>query len=361
MVKSSSIYIGQAKMALAGKWQSAMLACSVAILISMFPTFTTYIINHLSGTVNPGEFQTYEDYQQALTSSLDMSGWNIFTIVFSFIWTLLMTTPVMLSCCVGIREMHISNKSAMDVMYLFFRENYVSLLKLMWKSALRILKWCGIPLALFLIFRLLQFLDDDYYASTRYASLASLSQFVFVILCAYKTLEYTVVSYLKNDNPDMADEDILEKSETLMKGNKMLMIKMAVRAVLPVIPIMIGLGFIFLFLVFGALFGSMVTLFVSGNMDTLYSAFDHIAPMWYYIGIALPILIFAFVISRFIMECSVLYSELIGYVPATEEEEKKDEKSQEEQKEEEKKDGDKGPDEINLEPEIPYEQRYMPK
>ncbi|MBO4736357.1 MAG: hypothetical protein J5614_08170, partial [Paludibacteraceae bacterium] len=39
MAKSSSIYMGEGKMALSGKWESALSACMVAMAVTMAPSF----------------------------------------------------------------------------------------------------------------------------------------------------------------------------------------------------------------------------------------------------------------------------------------------------------------------------------
>lgn len=362
MAKSSSIYIGEAKMALAGKWQSALVACSVAIMVAMIPTFAEHFISQLTGHVNPGEYQTYEEYRKALTSSnISDSTYETLVMVINVVWTLLFAVPVMLACLVGIRQMHIEGKSPVDEMVSYIRTDRKELYRQIWNAMMKTLRLCVIPLALYVVFTMLQKFVDDYYAAERYESLASLSKMVFMIMLIYKSMEYIFISYIKKDNPDLEDEDVLSNSETLVKGNKLVVCKIAVRAALPIIPIVIGLFILFFFLAIGAMFGSIFVALFNDKMD-LYSIFGYVGPVWYYVYVAIKVLILAYVLSRFLMACSVLYSELTNYAPKSSEDPDKEEpKDEQEKSEEENKGNGNAPEDIKLEPEIPYEQRYMPR
>lgn len=198
----------------------------------------------------------------------------------------------------------------------------------------------------------------DLNPSSQYGGIATLSMIALVITYFYKFLEFTFVPFIHNDNPDMTDNEILNKSSQLSKGYKWTMFKIMLRAILPAFAILFALVIAFSFVFMGALIGGIAAAGAGYDFSNLPATSFGMTFLFVYMIIVL--LLAAFIQTRIILPYSVLYSELTGY-------ENNAQNSQEntpvvvpenvvvtdpeEKKEVEKKD----------EPEIPYEQRYMPK
>lgn len=341
MAKSSSIYMGEGKMALSGKWGSALSACIVAMAATMVPSFIQLLF------IDP------------TTQSLPLSSSTIIFYILSLAWTFCVSSPLLFACMVGLRQMHISNESPMDAMIERFKKNISRYIVLGLKIALRILVFVAIPLVIYLICIFKGFMEyGDMNPSSQYGGIATLSMIALVITYFYKFLEFTFVPFIHNDNPDMTDNEILNKSSQLSKGYKWTMFKIMLRAILPAFAILFALVIAFSFVFMGALIGGIAAAGAGYDFSNLPATSFGMTFLFVYMIIVL--LLAAFIQTRIILPYSVLYSELTGY-------ENNAQNSQEntpvvvpenvvvtdpeEKKEVEKKD----------EPEIPYEQRYMPK
>lgn len=341
MAKSSSIYMGEGKMALSGKWGSAFSACMVAMAVTMVPSFLQLL------------------FIDTTTQSLSLSSATILFYIISFAWAFCVSSPLLFACVVGLRQMHISNESPLDVMIEKFKKNISRYIVLELKIALRILVFIAIPLVIYLICIFKGFMEyGDMNPSSQYGGIASLSMFALGIIYIYKTFEFIFVPFIHNDNPDLTDNEILDKSALLSKGYKWTMFKIMLRAILPAFAILIVLGIAFSFVLMGALIGGIAAAGAGYDFSNLPASSFGMTFLFVYMIIVL--LLAAFIQTRIILPYSVLYSELTGY-------ENNAQNSQEntpvvvpenvvvtdpeEKKEVEKKD----------EPEIPYEQRYMPK
>lgn len=346
MAKSSSIYMGEGKMALSGKWVSALSACMVAMAVTMVPSFLQLL------------------FIDTTTQSLPLSSATILFYIISFAWAFCVSSPLLFACVVGLRQMHISNESPLDVMIEKFKNNIKRYIVLGLKIALKILTYIAIPLAIYLICIFKNFMEyDDLAQSSQYGGIASLSMIALVIIYIYKTFEFLFVPFVHNDNPNFTDKEIINKSSELSKGYKWTMFKINLRAALPAFIIFFVLIIVFIFVFIGALFGGMVATSVGYDFSNLPTSSFVLTFLFVYMIIVL--LLSAFVQTRMILPFSVLYSELTGYddnaqnsqentpanVEASDSEENKENTMNEEEKKEKKKD----------EPEIPYEQRYMPK
>lgn len=341
MAKSSSIYMGEGKMALSGKWGSALSACIVAMAVTMVPSFIQLLF------IDP------------TTQSLPLSSSTIIFYILSLAWTFCVSSPLLFACMVGLRQMHISNESPMDAMIERFKKNISRYIVLEFKIALRILVFVAIPLVIYLTCIIKGFMEyGDLNPSSQYGGIATLSMIALVITYFYKFLEFTFVPFIHNDNPDMTDNEILNKSSQLSKGYKWTMFKIMLRAILPAFAILFALVIAFSFVFMGALIGGIAAAGAGYDFSNLPATSFGMTFLFVYMIIVL--LLAAFIQTRIILPYSVLYSELTGY-------ENNAQNSQEntpvvvpenvvvtdpeEKKEVEKKD----------EPEIPYEQRYMPK
>lgn len=341
MAKSSSIYMGEGKMALSGKWGSALSACMVAMAVTMVPSFLQLLLIDTT------------------TQTLPLSTTTIFFYIFSFAWAFCVSSPLLFACVVGLRQMHISNESPLDVMIEKFKKNISRYIVLELKIALRILVFVAIPLVIYLTCIIKGFMEyGDLNPSSQYGGIATLSMIALVITYFYKFLEFTFVPFIHNDNPDMTDNEILNKSSQLSKGYKWTMFKIMLRAILPAFAILFALVIAFSFVFMGALIGGIAAAGAGYDFSNLPATSFGMTFLFVYMIIVL--LLAAFIQTRIILPYSVLYSELTGY-------ENNAQNSQEntpvvvpenvvvtdpeEKKEVEKKD----------EPEIPYEQRYMPK
>ncbi len=341
MAKSSSIYMGEGKMALSGKWGSALSACIVAMAVTMVPSFIQLLF------IDP------------TTQSLPLSSSTIIFYILSLAWAFCVSSPLLFACMVGLRQMHISNESPMDAMIGKFKNNISRYIVLEFKIALRILVFVAIPLVIYLTCMIKGFMEyGDLNPSSQYGGIATLSMIALVITYFYKFLEFTFVPFIHNDNPDMTDNEILNKSSQLSKGYKWTMFKIMLRAILPAFAILFALVIAFSFVFMGALIGGIAAAGAGYDFSNLPATSFGMTFLFVYMIIVL--LLAAFIQTRIILPYSVLYSELTGY-------ENNAQNSQEntpvvvpenvvvtdpeEKKEVEKKD----------EPEIPYEQRYMPK
>lgn len=341
MAKSSSIYMGEGKMALSGKWGSALSACIVAMAVTMVPSFIQLLF------IDP------------TTQSLPLSSSTIIFYILSLAWTFCVSSPLLFACMVGLRQMHISNESPMDAMIERFKKNISRYIVLEFKIALRILVFVAIPLVIYLTCIIKGFMEyGDLNPSSQYGGIATLSMIALVITYFYKFLEFTFVPFIHNDNPDMTDNEILNKSSQLSKGYKWTMFNIMLRAILPAFAILFALVIAFSFVFMGALIGGIAAAGAGYDFSNLPATSFGMTFLFVYMIIVL--LLAAFIQTRIILPYSVLYSELTGY-------ENNAQNSQEntpvvvpenvvvtdpeEKKEVEKKD----------EPEIPYEQRYMPK
>lgn len=350
MAKSSSIYMGEGKMALSGKWESALSACMVVFFVAMIPTFAKFLL----------ENDTVEDVEQLY----EISSTKIFLSLFSFIWSVFVLSPLSFACFIGLRQMHISDESPLDVMIKKIKKNYSKYIVLIFKVALRILVVTAIPLIIYTICIFKYIMDYGNLApSSQYEGIASLCSLTLFILFFYKVFEFTFVPFIQNDNPDLSDNEILDKSSKLSKGYKWTMFKIMLRAILPAFAIIFVLLIALFFVSFGTLIGGIAAF--SAGYDFSNFSFDSLGTTFIFIIILIMSLLYAFILTRTILPFSVLYSELIGYngnaqnnqentpaiVETPDSEENKENTTNEEEKKEDKKD----------EPEIPYEQRYMPK
>ncbi len=341
MAKSSSIYMGEGKMALSGKWGSALSACIVAMAVTMVPSFIQLLF------IDP------------TTQSLPLSSSTIIFYILSLAWAFCVSSPLLFACMVGLRQMHISNESPMDAMIGKFKNNISRYIVLELKITLKILVFVAIPLVIYLTCMIKGFMEyGDLNPSSQYGGIATLSMIALVITYFYKFLEFTFVPFIHNDNPDMTDNEILNKSSQLSKGYKWTMFKIMLRAILPAFAILFALVIAFSFVFMGALIGGIAAAGAGYDFSNLPATSFGMTFLFVYMIIVL--LLAAFIQTRIILPYSVLYSELTGY-------ENNAQNSQEntpvvvpenvvvtdpeEKKEVEKKD----------EPEIPYEQRYMPK
>lgn len=343
MAKSSSIYMGEGKMALSGKWGSALSACMVAMAVTMAPSFLQLL------------------FIDTTTQSLPLSYATILFYIISFAWAICVSSPFLFACVVGLRQMHISDESPMDVMIEKFKNNIGRYIVLELKIALKILTYIGIPLAIYLICLFKGYMDyGNLTPSSQYGGIASLSMFALVIIYIYKSFEFLFVPFVHNDNPNFTDNEIINKSSELSKGYKWTMFKIMLRAILPAFAIIFVLLIAFMFVFMGALIGGIAAAGAGYDFTNLPASSFGLTFLFVYMIIVL--LLSAFVQTRMILPFSVLYSELTGYnnnaqnnqenTPAIVEASVSEENTtNEEEKKEDKKD----------EPEIPYEQRYMPK
>lgn len=346
MAKSSSIYMGEGKMALSGKWGSALSACIVAMAVTMVPSFLQLLLI---------DTQTY---------TLSLSATTLFFYIFSFAWAFCVSTPLLFACMVGLRQMHTSNESPLDVMIEKFKKNISRYIVLELKIALRVLVFVAIPLAIYLICVIKGFLDDgNLNPSSQHGGIATLSLIALIITYYYKFLEFTFVPFIHNDNPNMTDKETLNKSSQLSKGYKWTMFKIMLRAILPAFAILIFVfGIVFMFVVMGVLIGVIAATEAGYDFSNLPISLFMI---FFFVYMIIVLLLAAYIQTRTILPFSVLYSELTGYdnnaqnnqestpaiVETSDSKGEKENTMYEEEKKEEKKD----------EPEIPYEQRYMPK
>lgn len=343
MAKSSSIYMGEGKMALSGKWGSALSACMVAMAVTMVPSFLQLLLIDTT------------------TQTLPLSTTTIFFYIFSFAWAFCVSSPLLFACVVGLRQMHISNESPLDVMIEKFKKNISRYIVLELKIALRILVFIAIPLVIYLICIFKGFMEyGDMNPSSQYGGIASLSMFALVIIYIYKTFEFIFVPFIHNDNPDLTDNEILDKSALLSKGYKWTMFKIMLRAILPAFAILIVLGIAFSFVFMGALIGGIAAAGAGYDFSNLPASSFGMTFLFIYMIIML--FLAAFIQTRMVLPFSVLYSELTGYNNNDQNDQEKTpvavpenvivtDPEENTNKEEEKKE----------EPEIPYEQRYMPK
>ena len=343
MAKSSSIYMGEGKMALSGKWGSAFSACMVAMAVTMVPSFLQLL------------------FIDDTTQTLPLSATTILFYIFSLAWAFCVSSPLLFACVVGLRQMHISNESPLDVMIEKFKKNISRYIVLELKIALRILVFIAIPLVIYLICIFKGFMEyGDLNPSSQYGGIASLSMFALVIIYIYKILEFTFVPFIHNDNPDLTDNEILDKSALLSKGYKWTMFKIMLRAILPAFAILIVLGIAFSFVFMGALIGGIAAAGAGYDFSNLPASSFGMTFLFIYMIIVL--FLAAFIQTRMVLPFSVLYSELTGYNNNDQNDQEKNpvavpenvivtDPEENTNKEEEKKE----------EPEIPYEQRYMPR
>lgn len=343
MAKSSSIYMGEGKMALSGKWGSAFSACMVALAVTMVPSFIQLLF------IDP------------TTQTLPLSATTILFYIFSLAWAFCVSSPLLFACVVGLRQMHISNESPLDVMIEKFKKNISRYIVLEFKIALRILVFIAIPLVIYLICIFKGFMEyGDMNPSSQYGGIASLSMFALVIIYIYKTFEFIFVPFIHNDNPDLTDNEILDKSALLSKGYKWTMFKIMLRAILPAFAILIVLGIAFSFVFMGALIGGIAAAGAGYDFSNLPASSFGLTFLFIYMIIML--FLAAFIQTRMVLPFSVLYSELTGYNNNDQNDQGKTpvavpenvivtDPEENTNKEEEKKE----------EPEIPYEQRYMPR
>ena len=342
MAKSSSIYMGEGKMALSGKWGSALSACIVAMAVTMVPSFLQLLLI---------DTQTY---------TLSLSATTLFFYIFSFAWAFCVSSPLLFACVVGLRQMHISNESPLDVMIEKFKKNISRYIVLELKIALRILVFIAIPLVIYLICIFKGFMEyGDMNPSSQYGGIASLSMFALGIIYIYKTFEFIFVPFIHNDNPDLTDNEILDKSAMLSKGYKWTMFKIMLRAILPAFAILIVLGIAFSFVFMGALIGGIAAAGAGYDFSNLPASLFMI---FFFVYMIIVLFLAAFIQTRMVLPFSVLYSELTGYNNNDQNDQGKTpvavpenvivtDPEENTNKEEEKKE----------EPEIPYEQRYMPR
>lgn len=343
MAKSSSIYMGEGKMALSGKWGSAFSACMVAMAVTMVPSFLQLL------------------FIDTTTQSLPLSSATILFYIISFAWAFCVSSPLLFACVVGLRQMHLSNESPLDVMIEKFKKNISRYIVLELKIALRILVFIAIPLVIYLICIFKGFMEyGDMNPSSQYGGIASLSMFALVIIYIYKTFEFIFVPFIHNDNPDLTDNEILDKSALLSKGYKWTMFKIMLRAILPAFAILIVLGIAFSFVLMGALIGGIAAAGAGYDFSNLPASSFGLTFLFIYMIIML--FLAAFIQTRMVLPFSVLYSELTGYNNNDQNDQGKTpvavpenvivtDPEENTNKEEEKKE----------EPEIPYEQRYMPR
>ncbi|MEE0085165.1 MAG: DUF975 family protein [Paludibacteraceae bacterium] len=343
MAKSSSIYMGEGKMALSGKWGSAFSACMVAMAVTMVPSFLQLL------------------FIDDTTQTLPLSATTILFYILSFAWAFCVSSPLLFACVVGLRQMHISNESPLDVMIEKFKKNISRYIVLELKIALRILVFIAIPLVIYLICIVKGFMEyGDMNPSSQYGGIASLSMFALVIIYIYKTFEFIFVPFIHNDNPDLTDNEILDKSAMLSKGYKWTMFKIMLRAILPAFAILIVLGIAFSFVLMGALIGGIAAAGAGYDFSNLPASSFGLTFLFIYMIIVL--FLAAFIQTRMVLPFSVLYSELTGYNNNDQNDQGKTpvavpenvivtDPEENTNKEEEKKE----------EPEIPYEQRYMPR
>ena len=343
MAKSSSIYMGEGKMALSGKWGSAFSACMVAMAVTMVPSFLQLL------------------FIDTTTQSLSLSSATILFYIISFAWAFCVSSPLLFACVVGLRQMHISNESPLDVMIEKFKKNISRYIVLELKIALRILVFIAIPLVIYLICIFKGFMEyGDMNPSSQYGGIASLSMFALGIIYIYKTFEFIFVPFIHNDNPDLTDNEILDKSALLSKGYKWTMFKIMLRAILPAFAILIVLGIAFSFVLMGALIGGIAAAGAGYDFSNLPASSFGLTFLFIYMIIVL--FLAAFFQTRMVLPFSVLYSELTGYNNNDQNDQGKTpiavpenvivtDPEENTNKEEEKKE----------EPEIPYEQRYMPR
>lgn len=330
--------MGEAKMALSGKWKKALAASCTLFAISSAPS--------LLGIILP----------EALSSLI------------SLIWAICVVAPLSFACVIALRQQHIADEIPFNVMIDKYKQNSKRYLFLVLKISLKILKAFAIPAVLFLICIVKSIIDfGDWRATTQYSDMAYLCMLAMFVVVAYKTLEYVFVPFVCNENPEMADEEIIKKSSELTKDNKWTIVKIIVRALLPIFlisivlyfPIIIFLGVAFIGILAGDIDPLFTNIFSYSN-----SLYGHPFFNVFFIGAlffsCLGLLLSAFIQIRTTVPLSVLYSDLSGYNDRTDKTNPTDNNSHEElmvidssepSNDEEKKE----------EPEIPYEQRYMPQ
>lgn len=344
MAKSSSIYMGEAKMALSGKWEKALAASCTLIAVSTVPS--------LLGVLLP----------------------DLLSSIISLIWAICVVAPLSFACVIALRQQHIADEIPFSVMIDRYKQNSKRYLFLVLKISLKILKVLAIPAILFLICIVKSIIDfGDWRATTQYSDMAYLCMIAMFVVFAYKTVEYVFVPFVCNENPEMADEEIIKKSSELTKDNKWTIVKIIIRALLPIFLISIVIYIPIIALFFGAfieiLVGNINTSFANilSYSDGLYGhSFFYIFFLVALFFSCLGLLLSAFMQIRTTVPLSVLYSDLSGYNEITEKtnptgnntssndsshEELIVIDSSEPSNDEEKKE----------EPEIPYEQRYMPQ
>ena len=328
-------------MALSGKWQKALIACFVAIGISIIPSFINTFLSY-------GNKFNYSDSYNELRISYGLVA---------LVWSIFVNLPLTYSCTIGLRQMHIANEKPMDVMFDKFKQNWKRYIKLGIKVGLRIMAIIAIPLVLYVFL----FFSVFFSALFNIGSIDSIMglPFLCIIACIvgyyYKYFEYIFVPFVVNDNPEMTDKEVLSKSSTLSKGQKWTMFKIYLRALIPVLLLFI-IAFIVILVPIIIMIGGFAMFGTSNIFSLLNWNFILILIVVYLIA---AILISSFVFLRTKLPLSVLYSELTGYndkndgpmTPVLLPEDVSNTTTEEYAKEEEKK----------VEPEIPYEQRYMPK
>jgi len=346
MAKSSLVYMGEGKMALSGKWGIAIIACLAAMAITLIPLFIQSIVQ-----IYPAISDSFSDHT---------SSFLVMSMIFpplTVVWSFCVGMPIMYASMIGLRQMHTSNEIPMDVMFDKFKQNGKRYLKLGIKVLLKILRVIAIPLVLYIISIAKSFSDfDNPAASSQFGGMSDLFKLAIIIVYLYKYFEFTFVPFVHNDNPEMTDQEIINKSSVLSKGYKWTMFKIVLRAILPAVLIAIALS------IAATLFGFIIL----GTV--LFTSFSSITPSFVFALFASLVLfeclISAYVQVRITLPLSVLYSELTGNnekekenAPQTDvppvllPDEVSNTATEETAKEEEKK----------AEPEIPYEQRYMPK
>ncbi len=346
MAKSSSIYMGEAKMALSGKWKNALAASCTLFAISSAPS--------LLGIILP----------EALSSLI------------SLIWAICVVAPLSFACVVALRQQHIANETPLTVMIDNFKQNAKRYLFLGLKVFLKILKILAIPAILFLICIVKSIIDfGNWSATTQYSDMAGLCMTAIVGIVVYKSLEYVFLPFVWNDNPEMSDNEIINKSSALTKDNKWTIVKIFIRALLPIIlisfvlyiPIFIACA-IFIGALAGGGFHSFWDMFSFSDNIYGHSMFN-VVFVTIFIFSCFGILLSAYTQIRTIVPLSVLYSELSGYDnSAALTISSNDNTSSDNNKREEvlvldssEPSNDEEKEEKKVEPEIPYEQRYMPQ
>lgn len=352
MTKSSSIYMGEGKMALSGKWGIAMVASIVAMTISMLPS----IIQNVYAYFLKLDAIASNNYS-------NVSATNGFLSIISIAWAICVTVPISYACIVGLRQMHIANEQPMDVMFEKFKQNWKKYICLGTKVALKILVVIAIPLGLYL-FSFFATLFGGAGTTLELMDFSFLCMIAIIVGCLYKYFEYIFAPFVCNDNPEMTDKEVLNKCSELTDGKKWLMFKIYLRAILPAIlygiALIFVLGVILLIFVGGMIFSNA---FNPSDLDS-FNSLSNVTPSSVLLFFSLYLIsivgLSAYVHLRTILPMSVLYSELTGSNDKVTKESEPiillpedgaNTATEETAKEEEKK----------AEPDIPYEQRYMPK
>ncbi len=323
-------------MALSGKWGKALLACFITNGITFLPTFI-YIFLTLNSTL-----ELPDSYEANLIDRLINLAWSIFV-----------TLPLTYSCIIGLRQMHVANEQPKNVMFDKFKQNWIRYIKLGAKVALKILAIIAIPFVIYMI---------SIFSAGINSSIIGLS-FLFILACLviyyYKFFEYIFVPVVANDNPEMTDKEILNKSSELTNGYKGTIFKIYLQGIIPALLIYMLVGFVAIIALI-IVIGEIAVTGEWNNFDSFQPYINDTLTVFIFAYLITTILLFSYVFVRISLPLSVLYSELTGF------NDKKNEgpitpvllpgngsnsTTEESAKEEEKK----------VEPEIPYEQRYMPK